>query len=105
MKSSNWLKKLFKIKTFSPSGFISWAVLILIFFLICHVSCWREHTTFISGTAAEANETAASSAALGMVYLVSYFAFVLVAPILVLASGIFAGLSALTRSFTRPPDS
>ena len=100
MKESNRLRKLFKIKTCSPLGFLCWAALMAAFFLICHLAGWREQTTFISGTAAEANDPA-SSAIKGMVYLISYFAFVLATPILILGAGIFSGLSTLTQVISK----
>lgn len=79
------MKKIFSIKTFSPLGFLSWAGFLVFFHAICHLAGWREHTAFISGTSE-------ASANLGLVYLVSYFGFVLGAPILILAAGIFAGV-------------
>ena len=99
MNISNVPRKIFKIRTFSPLGFLSWATLVTVVFAVCHLAGLREYTTFISGTAVEANGGASLN--WGMVYLVSYFAFVLVMPILILAAGIFAGLSALTKSSSK----
>jgi hypothetical protein len=95
MNNTNWLKRIFGIKTFSPLGFLSWALLLTLFHVVCHAYGLREHTTFISGTAA--SEGVESSAVRGLVYMISYFGFALAAPILVIASGIFAGLKAMTK--------
>ena len=46
---------------------------------VCHVLGWREYTAFLSGSA-PAGERADLCLALGIVYAVAYFGFVLVAP-------------------------
>src|SRR5688500_18012604 len=92
-------RNIFGIKTFSPWGFLSWAILATLFYVACHLVGLREHTTFISGTSASEANGVASSAVFGMIYLVSYFGFVLGLPILTLAAGIFAGLSTVTNRF------
>src|SRR5687768_6840370 len=103
MSATNWIRKIFGIKTFSSLGFLSWAMLATLFHIACHLAGLREHTTFISGTSASEANGVASSAVLGMIYLVSYFGFVLGVPILTLAAGIFAGLSAVTNGFRKTP--
>jgi phosphotransferase system glucose/maltose/N-acetylglucosamine-specific IIC component len=73
----------------SPRGFLVRALLIALAFGVVHALGWREETRFLSGTPA--------SLRLGVFYLFFYFAFVLVAPTLVLGAGIFAVLERLTR--------
>lgn len=72
---------------FSPRGFLVRALLIAVAFAVVHVLGWREETRFLSGTPA--------SASLGAIYAFIYFGFVLIAPTLVLAAGIFAVLERL----------
>ncbi|MDQ6632258.1 MAG: hypothetical protein M3Y82_10970 [Verrucomicrobiota bacterium] len=101
MKEKNWLTKVFGIKTFSPAGFFSWAILLVLFFAFCHFADWREHTSFISGTSGSETISAKKSSLLGLIYLISYFGFVLAAPILVLGATIFAGFLKLQQISTR----
>jgi len=77
-------------KLFSPKGFLLRAALIGLCFLIVHAAGWREHTTFLTGTPADAATSMNQTILFGVVYLVAYFSFVIVAPILVFAAGIFA---------------
>lgn len=79
---------------FSPRGFLLRALLLAIFFGAVHVAGWREHTTFLSGTAASTDTSVNTSVVLGLVYMAAYFGFVLLTPILILAAGILAGLGA-----------
>ena len=80
---------------FSPGYFLSRALVIGVAYLIFTVAGLGDYTTFISGTVEGASAT--GSALLGLLYLMTYFAFVLLAPILVIA----AGLLALTRRSQR----
>jgi hypothetical protein len=75
-------------RLFTPRGFVwaAWAVCLL--YGVCHVLGWREYTAFLSGSAPAA-EQANLCLALGIVYAAAYFGFVLLAPILLLAAGIF----------------
>src|SRR5690349_6318389 len=72
----------------SPSGFVMRALLLAIIFAACELAGWREHTTFISDTATSAEAGVNSSVTFGLIYMLAYFGFVLIAPILVLAAGI-----------------
>jgi hypothetical protein len=87
----------FRIKTFSPQGFLMWAGVFAAFFAFCHIAGWREHTTFISGTVASADGDAGDSALRGVLYLFSYFGFLLLTPIFALAAGMWAGSSMFRR--------
>ena len=61
-----------------------------------HLGGWRANSTiFLSGTAASASGALQASAVLGVIYIVAYFGFVLVAPILLLAAAILFSLERL----------
>lgn len=92
--------RLFRSPILSPGGFIARAVLIAFFFVICQAAGWREHTTFLSGTTASEGGSANASTLLGVIYMASYFGFVLLTPILLLAA---AFLAFWTRGRTDPP--
>lgn len=83
----NWIRRLFSAGL-NPTGLLVRAALVVVFFAVCHVAGWREHTTFLSGTSASADGGANTSAVLGVIYMAGYFGFVLLAPILVIAGGI-----------------
>jgi len=57
---------------------------------IAEIAGLREYTTFLSGTAANPEAGLRWSSFLGMVYIVLYLGFVVVAPILILAAGLLA---------------
>jgi len=82
----NWVRRVVRAEFFSPMWFLGRALLITIFYFLCHAAGWREQTTFLSGTSAGAGTSLNSSAVLGMTYLVAYFGFVLVAPIFLIAA-------------------
>ena len=88
---------------FSPQGFLLRALLLAVFFGIVHASGWREHTTFLSGTAVSTDTSLNVSMVCGLIYLLAYFGFVLLAPILILAAGILSGLSLLRKRGNCPP--
>ena len=73
----------------SPRGLLVRALLIALAFEVVHALGWRDETRFLSGTP--------GSARLGILYVFLYFAFVLIAPALVLAGGVLAILERLTR--------
>ena len=85
------LRALLRAELFSPKGFLVRAFWLVLFFGVCHAAGLREHTTFLSGTAASADGAVNRSAVFGVIYLCAYFGFVLVAPILALAAMILAG--------------
>ncbi len=66
---------------FSPKGFLIRAAIIGLFFLVVHVAGFREHTTFLTGTSADANTTLNQTIFCGVLYLFSYFSVVIGAPI------------------------
>jgi hypothetical protein len=93
----NLLKKLLRIQTFTPVGFLCWAALFLILYGVCECAGWREHTTFLTGTATSETDSLQMSSERGLIYMMFYFGFVLVVPILVLAAGIFRVIARILR--------
>ena len=74
---------------------ISIAVVVVVaVFATCHGLGWRVHTGFLSGTL----PADPLDAIRGLVYIASYFAAVLVAPPLLIATG----LAAVTRRWQAP---
>jgi hypothetical protein len=88
--SQNWMRKRFRAGILSPSGLVLRALLIALAFGLCELCGLRQHTTFISGTTASPEIGLQASAVLGTVYLVFYFGFVLLTPILLLAAAFLA---------------
>lgn len=62
------------------------AVLIVILFGIAHLAGLREHTSFLNGTTGSLDLGYENSALLGLLYVLLYFAVVLLVPILILAA-------------------
>ena len=83
----NWPGRLWNAGL-TPGGLLVRAALIAVFFVVCHLAGWREHTTFLSGTPASAGGSVNTSALLGVVYMAAYFGLVLLAPIFVLGAGL-----------------
>jgi hypothetical protein len=66
-------------------------------FAIAHLAGLREHTTFLSGTLADPAMRWEVAAFLGTAYLLLYFAFVLLVPILLLAAAASAAVYRLVE--------
>lgn len=79
---------------FSPAGLLVRAALIALAHAVCELSGLREYTTFLSGTKQTGWNT---TVLLGLTYLLCYHAFVVVAPILAIASGLLAGIERWSR--------
>jgi hypothetical protein len=93
--------ELIRAPLFSPLGFVARALLLVVLFAACELAGWREHTTFISGTATSAGAGVNASVTRGLIYMFAYFGFVLAAPILVIA----AFLALVWRKFLRADSS
>lgn len=101
MKVMSMLRKLLCAQFLSPHGFVVRALLLAVIYAGCELCGWREHTTFISGTASSVDAGFGTSAVYGLIYMLAYFGFVLAAPILILAAAILALWQRLTKF--RPP--
>jgi hypothetical protein len=73
----------------SPRGFLAMAALVGALYGALHLAGIREDTAILSGTEPPGG---AASAALGLLYVCLHFAWVLGAPILVLAAGVYAAM-------------
>jgi undecaprenyl pyrophosphate phosphatase UppP len=91
------LKQWIKAPLFSPRGFTVRAIIIALLFAVCHSLGLREYTSFISGTPTSADTSLQTSAVIGLIYMASYFAFVLLTPILLVAAAVQAVLERLLR--------
>ena len=65
-----------------PFGCLALSVLIVLAFLVAHLAGLREHVGLLSGSAPGSEATAT----LGLLYVLSWFSAVLVAPVLALAA-------------------
>jgi hypothetical protein len=77
-----------KASPFSAEAFIARAVLIVVLYLISCLAGLKEYTTFLSGTAASLNLSWHTASTLGLVHLVLYFCFILLAPIFLITAGL-----------------
>jgi hypothetical protein len=82
----------------SPKDLLRRAVVIALLFLVVHLAGLREFTSILNGTMGSPEIGWKLSAFLGLVYIFAYLAFVLLVPLLLLAS---AFLAAWNRFFSR----
>ncbi len=85
----------------SPAGWLIRAVVLLVLFAAMHLLGWREHTNVFSGTLGLNSTADYLRAIAGGLYVIAWFATVVVAPILLIAAGVFA-LLLWRRSPTDP---
>jgi hypothetical protein len=71
----------------SPAGLAIAAVIIAVAFGVAHALGLRPYTAVLSGTAPP-GASGGAAIALGLAYVALYFAFVIVAPILLIAAGV-----------------
>jgi len=72
----------------SPGYFLEWAAFLTVLFIIVNLAGLREYTSVLNGTIGSTNLSWQTAAFLGAAYVIVYLAFILGAPILVLAAGI-----------------
>ena len=87
MKLKKWFY-LINVPTISPSGFLVRAALITAIFLLLYLAGLKEYTCVLCGTSPTGNVADSWSAMLGVSYVLCYFAFIVLAPVLILAAGI-----------------
>jgi hypothetical protein len=90
MKFNLWRRFLTycRADVFSPRGFLLRAGFIGVAFLIVQLGGLREYTSVLNGTVGPSAAGRQLSTFLGLAYLLVYMAFVILAPVLVLAAGI-----------------
>ncbi len=84
----------------SPTSFVVWAGVFALAYVACALAGMREDTTFLSGTVAGGRGWSSTQNGCAA-YLLAYFGFVLVAPILLLAAALLALWLRLTRRVGR----
>lgn len=94
----------FGAPTLSPAGLLAWAVAIAAGWGVLEILGWREYACVISGTSPSGNPADRWALFQGMVYVLVYFAGVLVAPVLAIAAGLMAVLGACGWAGTRRVD-
>jgi hypothetical protein len=92
LRSSFW-----KTEFCSPKDLVFRALFVAALFGAAEVAGLREYTTFLSGTAAVPQASWNQVAFLGAIYLLLYFAFILAAPIFLLAAALLAGWESWRR--------
>jgi hypothetical protein len=98
----NRIRRALRSRALSPVGLLLRALLIGLIFCICEGCGLRQHATFLSGTTAIPGANLHLSTFLGAIYLATYFAFVLLAPILVIAAVLLAGIDRCFGSKQNP---
>ncbi len=87
-----FIKRTVRAPVLSPRGFAARAALIALVYTLLHLAGLREYASILSGTAPTGDPNDYLAMALGMTYVLVHLAFVLIAPVLVLAAGILRGL-------------
>ena len=82
----------------SPSAMLAAAVLLSLPYLVAHLLGWRAYTSFVCGTLPGSD----MQLLLAVVYVVSYFTFMLAVPILVLGAAILAFLQRVAGKCCSP---
>ena len=81
----------------SPRSLLVAAAALAIAFGLSHVAGLRHYAGFLSGSAPAGTGDGTLPAGFGVIYVLLYFAFVVIAPILALAAGILAVLTRRRR--------
>jgi len=72
----------------SPAYFLQWAALLFALFLITNLADMREFTSVLNGTVGSTSLDWQTASFLGAAYVMTYLAFILGAPTLIIAAGI-----------------
>ncbi|MHC4608407.1 MAG: hypothetical protein ACYTAF_15965 [Planctomycetota bacterium] len=78
----------FRFPLFSPAGFLTLAVFLLLLYVVASLAGLRDHATALTGTPASAEGSVHMSMGLGALYVLLYFCFLLAAPVLAIAAGL-----------------
>lgn len=74
---------------FTPQGFVVRALLLTLIFLILELLGLRAYTCILCGSSPTGGAADSTLAILAVIYILSYFAAVLLVPILLIAAAIF----------------
>lgn len=81
----------------SPKGLLTRGLVLVALFLACHLAGLRPFTGILTGTLATAAGSTQVGSVLGVLYGLAYLAFVLAAPILLIAAGILCLAESLQK--------
>jgi hypothetical protein len=87
MNMKKWLY-LIDVPVFSPKGFLIRAAILGAIFFLCYIAGLKEYTCILCGTSPTGNVADNWSSILGVVYVLCYFIFIVIVPVLIMASGI-----------------
>ena len=82
------LQRVWKARSLSPEAFVGRAALISFLYALSLLAGLQEYTAFLSGTSANLNLSWQTAAALGLIHLLLYVAFILLVPVLLLTAGL-----------------
>jgi len=82
------MRHVWEAGAFSPTAFIARAIMIALCYFISELAGLREYTTFLSGTSANLNLSWQTAATLGLLHLLLYVAFILLAPVSLITAGL-----------------
>lgn len=83
-----FLRGVWKADAFSPTAFVVRAFIIGLLFCVSELVGLREYTTFLSGTSANLGMSWQTAATLGLIHLLLYVAFILLAPVFLITAGL-----------------
>ncbi len=84
-----WLRELLTWRVCTPAGFVKAAVVLSLLYLICHLAGLREYTSIMSGTMPAGGPAGFGLLFLACLYILSYVAFALLVPVLLIAALLF----------------
>ena len=88
---------LLRVRLVRPGALLAGALLAAGFFLVCHAAGLREYACLLAGTYPSGAGDPVLAELFCAIYLAAYAGFVLVAPVLLLAAGVFAVLERVLR--------
>jgi len=83
-------------------GLIKRAAVLVGLYAIAGLAGLRQYTTFLSGTSADTTLQPDTVMRLGLLYLLLYFSFILLVPILLIAAALLAGNTAWQARRSKP---
>jgi hypothetical protein len=86
----DFLRRVWKADTFSPTAFVVRAIIISVCYFACELLGLREYTTFLSGTTGNPNMSMQTAGTLGLIHLLFYVGFILLVPIFLITAGLLA---------------
>ncbi len=92
------------MKWFSPGSFVLCAATSAVVYLVLHLLGWRASTSIFCGTLPEGRNAQVLQSFQAVMYVLFHMATVVVAPILVLAAGVFEMVVIRARRSAAPGD-